>query len=163
MISPFWHKLHGMARELTLRIIVEQPPPGVDFALQKGSGRAFETVQKQRSEGSDLAFEFRPDIKDGVSDSMAALRGPFVQGPPRQRFVYIDIGTCAGQADSCWSRRLKIPLVGIATEMIVAGGVLEARVPGTGRDGGPNCATVKAFEGWKPMSGRAKMEHRATG
>ena len=84
---------------------------------------------------------------------MAVLPGPFVQGPPRQRFVYIDIGTCAGQADSCWSRRLKIPLVGIATIMIVAGGVLEARVPGTGRDGGPSCATVKDFEGWRPVRG----------
>jgi hypothetical protein len=138
-----------MVRELTLRIIVEQPPPGVDFALQKGSGRTYETVQRQRSEGNDLAFEFTPSIRDGVSDSMAALGGPFVQGPPRQRFVYIDIGTYAGQADSCWSRRLKIPLVGIATKMIVARDVLEARVPGTGRDGGPSCATVKDFEGWK--------------
>jgi hypothetical protein len=140
-----------MARDLTLRIIVEQPPTGVDFGLQKGTGSAYETVQKQRSEGKDLAFEFSPSIKDGVSDSMAALGGPFVQGPTRQRFVYIDIGKCAGQTDSCWSRRLKIPLVGIATKMIVAGGVLEACVPGTGRNGGPSCATVKDFEGWKPV------------
>jgi hypothetical protein len=63
--------------------------------------------------------------------------------------VYVDIGTCAGQADSCWSRRLKVPLEGIPAKMIRKGGVLEARVPGTGRDGGPNCATVKDFEGWK--------------
>src|SRR5262249_43351671 len=115
-----------MAPELTLRIIVEQPPPGVDFALQKGSGSAYEAVQKQRSEGNDLAFEFTPSIKDGVSDVMAALGGPFVQGPPRQRFVYIDIGTCAGQADSCWTRRLKIPLDGIPTKRILGGTVFEA-------------------------------------
>jgi hypothetical protein len=142
-----------MLGELTLRIIVEQPPPGVDFALQKGRGNAYETVQKQRSEGKDLAFEFQPVVREGVSDSMSALRGPFVQGPPRQRFVYIDIGTCAGQADSCWSRRLKIPLDGITATMIGRRGVLETRVPGTGRDGGPNCATVKDFEGWKRVEG----------
>ena len=147
----FSRKLHGMARGPTLRIIVEQPPRGVDFALQRGSGNAYETVQKQRSEGKDLAFEFQPLIREGVSDSMAALGGPFVQGPPRQRFVYVDIGTYAGQADSCWSRRLKIPLDGITAKMIGSGGVLEARIPGTGRDGGPNCATVKDFEGWKPV------------
>ena len=82
---------------------------------------------------------------------MAALGGPFVQGPADQRFVYLDIGTYAGQADSCWSRRLKITLAGIAMKMIIAGGVLEARVPGTGRDGGPNCASVKDFDGWKPV------------
>src|SRR5262245_19530918 len=141
-----------MALELTIRIVIEQPPPGVDFALQKGSGSAYETVQKQSSEGKDLAFEFRPLIREGVSDSMAALGGPFVQGPPRQRFVYIDIGTYAGQADSCWSRRLKIPLDGITAKMIRTGGLLEARVPGTGRDGGPSCATVKDFEGWKTVA-----------
>ncbi len=143
--------MKAQARELMLRIIVEQPPPGVDYALQKGSGSLYERVQKQRSEGSDLAFEFTPIIRDGVSDGMAALGGPFVQGPPRLRFVYIDIGACAGQADSCWSRRLKIPLAGLSMKMLAAGGVFEARVPGTGRDGGPSCATVKDFEGWKPV------------
>ena len=30
--------------------------------------------------------------------------------------------------------------------MIEAGGVIEARVPGRGGDGGPNCATVKDFD-----------------
>jgi hypothetical protein len=149
--GAFWNRLDDMARELTLRIIIEQPPPAVDFALQKGSGTGYETVQKQRSEGKDLTFEFKPSIRQGVSNSVAALGGPFVQGPPRQRFVYVDIGTYAGQADSCWSRRLKIPLEGITAKMIAAGCVIEARVPGTGRDGGPNCATVKDFDGWKPV------------
>jgi hypothetical protein len=141
-----------MGRELTLRIILEQPPPGVDFALQKGRGSAYETVQKQRSHGNDLAFEFQPSIREGASDIRVALGGLFVQGPPRQRFVYVDIGTCAGQADSPWSRRLKIPLDGIPASAIGAGGVFEARVPGTGRDGGPSCATVKDFDGWKPVA-----------
>jgi uncharacterized protein DUF5990 len=80
---------------------------------------------------------------------MAAMAGPFVQGPARHRFVYVDIGTYAGQADSYWSRRLKIPLEGIPAEVIRTGGVLETRVPGRGRDGGPNCATVKEFKAWK--------------
>jgi hypothetical protein len=138
-----------MARELTLRIIIEQPPPDVDFALQKGSGNLYETVQKQRSNGKEVVFEFQPSIRESPS-GVAALGGPFVQGPARQRFIYIDIGTYAGQADSCWSRRLKIPLDSIPPKFIGSGGVLEARVPGTGRDGGPACATVKDFDGWKP-------------
>jgi uncharacterized protein DUF5990 len=138
-----------MAGGLTLRIIVEQPPSGVDFALQKGTGNNYEPVQRQRSNGKDLAFEFQPSITQGESDSIAGIAGPFVQGPKRQRFVYVDIGTYAGQADSCWSRRLKIPLEGIPAKVLRMGGVLETRVPGTGRDGGPNCATVKEFEGWK--------------
>jgi hypothetical protein len=141
-----------MVRELTLRIVIERPPSGVDFGLQKGRGSAYETVQKQRSHRKDLVFEFQPSIREDDSDSVAALGGPFVQGPSRQGFVYIDIGTCAGQAESCWSRRLKIPLDGIQAKAIGASGVLEARVPGTGRDGGPSCATVKGFDGWKPVA-----------
>ena len=140
-----------MGRELTLRIVVEQPPSGVDFGLQKGAGSAYATVQTQRSRGDDLSFQFTPSIKDSPPRGPASLGGPFVQGPPAQRFVYIDIGTCAGQTDSVWTRRLKIPLAGIEAKMIEAGGILESRVPGTGRDGGPNCATVKDFEGWKPV------------
>jgi len=133
-------KLH-----LTLRIVVLQPPAGIDYALQKGKGSNYEPVQKQRSTGKDLAFEFQPIIKDGAS-----LAGPFVQGPPEKRFLYIDIGTYAGQTDTACSRRLKIPLTDITATMIRSGGVFQARVPGTGSDGTPTCATVKTFEGWKP-------------
>jgi hypothetical protein len=136
---------------MTLRIVVEGPPKGVDYALQKGSGTAYDMVQKQRSNGGDLVFEFEPKIREDVVDPMAALGGPFVQGPRGQRFVYLDIGTAAGQHDSEWSRRLKVPLAGITAQMLRAGGIVEARVPGTGRDGGPTCATVKDFDGWKPV------------
>jgi hypothetical protein len=138
-----------MASEVTLRIIVEQPPSGVDLALQKGNSTNYEPVQKQRSNGNDLTFEFQASLREGASDSIVAVAGPFVQGSGRQRFVYVDIGTYAGQSDSCWSRRLKIPLEGIPAEAIRTGSVLETRVLGTGRDGGPNCATVKQFKGWK--------------
>jgi hypothetical protein len=44
---------------------------------------------------------------------------------------------------------LKIPLEGITTEMAAKGGIFEVRVPGTDRDGGPTCATVKDFKGWR--------------
>ena len=139
-----------MERELTLRIILMAPPGGIDFGLQKGRGSDYETIQTQRSAGADLQFEFAVRVKSKGND--LNFLGPFAQGPPNGRFVYIDIGTYAGQSGTCWSRRLKIPLVGITTEMIdqavSSGSVLEARVPGTGKDGGPTCATVKPFSGW---------------
>ncbi|HUD98875.1 MAG TPA: DUF5990 family protein, partial [Bryobacteraceae bacterium] len=100
---------------------------------QKGRGSAYETVQKKRSEGLDLAFEFTVGVKAGRGGAAPVFTGPLVQGPPGQRFVYLDIGTYAGQADSCWSRRLKVPLGGISAEMTVSRAVLETRVPGTGR------------------------------
>ena len=134
------------------RIVLVEPPAGVDFGLQKGRGSVFETVQTQRSAGKDLQFEFTAEIRPGKG-LLPEFRGPFVQGPAGQRFVYIDIGTYAGQTDTPWSRRLKIPLTGITTEMVDRvsadrGAVLETRVPGTGRDGSPSCATVKPFDGW---------------
>ena len=142
-----------MPHELKLRIVLENPPGGVDFGLQKGRGNSYETVQKQRSRTGDLAFEFTLEVKGEGRDGMPALRGPFVQGPAGARFVYIDIGTYAGQTNTPWSRRLKVPLSGITGEMLErlsadSKAVLEARVPGCGRDGGPSCGSVKLFAGW---------------
>jgi hypothetical protein len=137
--------------ELTLRIILEAPPPGIDFGLQEGSGNDYKTAQTQRSKTSDLTFTFTVRAKQNT-DGTPNFLGPFSQGPTHGRFVYIDIGTYAGQTGTSWARRLKVPLSGITWEMVkkasASGGVLETRVPGTGRDGGPNCATVKPFAGW---------------
>ena len=134
-----------------MRIILEKPTAGVDFGVQEGRGNEYETIQKQRSEGNDLSFEFTVRVK-AASKGVPNFLGPIVQGPVGERFVYIDIGTYAGQAGTDWSRRLKIPLRGITSEMIDKSSgdnfVLETRVPGTGKDGGPTCGTVKPFAGW---------------
>jgi Family of unknown function (DUF5990) len=146
-----------MEREIVFRIVLEKPPAGFDFGLQKGRGNAYRTVQKQRSAARDLCFEFSARaISDGKS-ATPNLVGPFVQGPHGARFVYIDIGAYAGQAHTTIGRRLKIPLSGITAETLRQGThpapiILETRVPGTRRDGGPNCATVKPFAGWKLAS-----------
>jgi len=139
-----------MDREFTLRITLEKPTAGVDFGLQKGHGSNYETVQTQRSEGKDLSFECSVRVAR-AQDGLPNFLGPFAQGPVGQKFIYIDIGTCAGQTATCWSRRLKIPFYGITWEMIDAAKRLETRVPGTGKDGSPACATVKPFAGWKSM------------
>src|SRR5689334_7725186 len=99
-----------MESEIHLRIVLVKPPEGVDFAVQKGRGHAYEPVQKQRSAGKDLRFEFSINVKGDRKAAAPQFSGPFVQGPPADRFLYIDIGTLAGQHDSCWSRRMKIPL-----------------------------------------------------
>jgi len=141
-----------MNQELALRVILENPPPGVDFGIQKGSGNNYDTTQKQRSTSKDLIFEFTITVKS-AKDSSLNFAGPIVQGKPNDRFLYVDIGTYAGQSDTAWARRLKIPLKGINSAMIdeLNGNpnvILETKVTGTGRDGGPNCGTVKPFDGW---------------
>ena len=146
-----------MERELTLRIVLEKPPGEVDFGLQKGRGSSYETIQKQRFKGKDLSFEFTVRVKAGSKGAAPNFLGPLVQGPTGERFIYIDIGTYAGQTGTGWSRRLKVPLRGITWEMIDRvladeEALLETRVPGTGKDGGPTCATVKPFPGWNLVS-----------
>src|SRR5689334_5793424 len=106
-----------MNQELSIRIILESPPTGVDFAIQKGSGNNYETILKQRSSKDDICFEFKISVKKGKTASHD-FTGPFVQGPSAERFIYVDIGTAAGQMDSVWTRRLKIPLRDIPAETI---------------------------------------------
>jgi hypothetical protein len=141
-----------MESEITLQIILIKPTPDVVFGLQKGSGNNYETVQKQIPTSNDLSFKFTINVKgDRSKDKFPRFSGSFVQGPSDNRFVYIDIGKCAGQSDSIWSRRLKIPLTGIDwhdIDSLSGNSILQASVPGIGKDGGPNCATVKPFEGW---------------
>ena len=139
-----------MEQEINLIIVLESPPPGVDYGLQKGGGNEYEVIQKQRSKSADLRFEFTVRVRDGKAGQPNFL-GPFVQGPAQGRFVYLDIGTYAGQTNTQWSRRLKVPLTGITWEIIKKGKLLETHVPGTGKDGGPTCATVKPFAGWKAL------------
>jgi len=141
-----------MEQEITLQVILIKPTPEVVFGLQKGSGSKYETVQKQISVSGDLSFKFTIKVKDDRSkDKLPKFSGSFVQGPAVNQFVYIDIGTYAGQVGTIWSRRLKIPLTGITwtdIDSLSGNSMLQASVPGTGKDGGPNCATVKPFEGW---------------
>src|SRR5437899_10141231 len=121
--------------EVALRIVLERPPTGVDFCLQKGRGSAYETIRKQRSRGDDLEFEFTITVKT-ANDGAPDFAGPFIQGASGERFVYIDIGTYAGQMNTLWNRRLKVPLSAIDWAMIrkaSAGSrnTLETRVSGT--------------------------------
>ena len=143
-----------MDNQITLHIILVRPTKDTIFGLQKGSGNNYETIQKQQYTSKDLEFRFEIFIKgDKLKDKLPKLSGPFVQGPANGKFVYIDIGTYAGQPNTPWSRRLKVPLSGITwahvDKLIVNDKmILETSVPGTGKDGGPNCATVKPFAGW---------------
>jgi Family of unknown function (DUF5990) len=164
--------MEGDLRDLRLRLVLKQPPPGVEFGLQKGRGSIYETVQKRISTGKNLHFDIRIEVETVRGNRLPTLRGPFVQGSPGERFVYVDIGKYAGQEDSPWSRRLKVPLSGITSDMVerMSGdshAVLEARVAGTGRDGGPNCATVKPFDGWKltrrPVRQQQPQTHKRRG
>lgn len=131
-----------MARiDLTLRIILADPPPGVVFSKQDAKNHPVDPV---RSEG-DLSF----DIPITLTPTPNGLRpgGGFVRADGRGRFVYIASGQAAGDCQTDWQRRLKIYLHELPDD--VAGGeVLEATIAGRAKDGGPACATVPLLKGW---------------
>ncbi len=137
-----------------LRVVLVDPPPGVDFGIQDGKGNDYKTIAIQRSTVGNLVLECAIIVKGSRAESSPSFAGTITQGPPDGRFIYIDIGKSAGQCDSCWQRRIKIPLADITWAMIDS--VLEkpkrwlqATIPGTAKDGGPSCATVKPIDGWQ--------------
>jgi len=73
-------------------------------------------------------------------DEIPNFLGPFVQGPRGGRFVYVNSGTLAGQADSCWTRRAKVGLKEISWDLVVAvlanpSSFPEAKITGRAKDG----------------------------
>ena len=154
LIMPAWRPdprwgFQGMERELPLRITVVHPPSGVTFCLQQGKA---DLVAPTEASDERLSFDFALRVHGDRTSGPPNLRGPLAQGPPAGRFVYVNSGTLAGQADSCWTRRAKVHLAGITWELIdqalaSPGTPLEARLQGTAKDGGPACASVPLLEG----------------
>lgn len=138
--------------DLPLRIVVRNPPEGVLFAVQVGREAL---SPPDRSSPAALVFEVSVHVDPASSSGSPRLLGPVVQGPPSGRFLYVNSGKRAGQSRTHWDRRAKVPLTGISWELIRAqqdapGSRLEAEIAGTGKDGGPCCATVPLLDGgWR--------------
>lgn len=138
--------------ELSLRVTVVRPPRGVRLCLQSGR---IDWVAPTLSNGEAVSFDFAVRVRDTGDANPPRFLGPFTQGPPGARFVYVCSGTLAGQSDSCWTRRAKVPLTGITWPLIQQAAKapparLEARFDGTAKDGGPTCATVRLADGgWR--------------
>lgn len=138
--------------EIRLRIIVDDPVPGVYLRLQRGKD---ELVDATSQTARQVAFNFTARTGTPLPNGAPNFLGPFTQGPPTLRFVYIRVGRSAGQPNTPFDRRAKIPLGGISAELLAQAlakpsSVLEVHIPGRGKDGTPTCASVKVPPGaWK--------------
>ena len=145
-------KANPMPQELPIRITLVSPPHDVIFCVQRGKAALLPPSQL-----SDELISFDFTVRVGAPQPNGApnLLGPFAHGTPADRFVYVNAGTAAGQLDSAWTRRAKIKLGGITQAMIeetlaTSGAVIEARINGKAKDGGPAAATVPLLgAGWQ--------------
>ncbi|MCA1589133.1 MAG: DUF5990 family protein [Acidobacteria bacterium] len=160
-VSQFIHRGEGAGRrycleyiffqmkyEIPARIIINDPPRDISMQVQQGRDKL---LPPSRASKNSLAFDFALRVE--ITDNVPNFLGEFAQGPKSDRFIYVNSGTMAGQADSCWTRRAKISLMKVTAsqvEQLLAtdGLILETSFPGTGSDGGPTCASVKGVE-WR--------------
>jgi hypothetical protein len=141
----------AMPVSLTLRIVVVDPPMGVAWALQIGKD-ALEPPSA--GTGNRIIFTAQVRASRLIGKSFPRFLGAAVKGPPDRRFLYLNSGARAGQANTLWDRRAKVPLWQITWPMINSvasrkSRVLEAQISGLAKDGGPACASVTLLKGWQ--------------
>lgn len=139
-----------MMKEISLRIMLQNPIEGTRYGLQKGKGPDYETVQGQLGSGHELNFYLDIQVKE-TNGSISTITGPFVQGPKGNRFIYIGIGSYARQTGALWNGRIKVPLPEAAFENLQPDEdppLWTCNIPGRNKDGKPVFATVKPFDGW---------------
>ncbi|TAL35089.1 MAG: hypothetical protein EPN98_07400 [Phenylobacterium sp.] len=136
-------------KTIMLRLRISDPVPGVAYSLQDKKSRP---VDAMIAGDGPVTFDVPARVADGPR-----FLGEFVRSEgPERRFVYIAIGGQAGQAGMHWSRRVKVDIHLLPTELIaaaLAGKVLEANLPGRDKDGGPACATLQPIGGWRAVGG----------
>jgi uncharacterized protein DUF5990 len=137
--------------DLPIRITVERPPAGVAIQVQRGRDGL---LPPSRSSRQSISFDLVVRLGNPRTPGTLRFLGEFAQGPAASRFVYVNSGARAGQRDTCWDRRAKVALGGITPAQVLRvladkRLVLEARIAGTARDGGPMCASVPLLgDGW---------------
>jgi hypothetical protein len=74
------------------------------------------------------------------------LKGPYIQGPPGARFIYLSWGTVSAPGDYQLFRRAKLWLDGVPAKVLAAAvgaGLLVGRLGLTDGKGNPLCAAVR--------------------
>lgn len=148
----------GTSTQLQLILTLTALPAGVQFAVQHGRDGL---LPPYASTSESISFAITMDLGPTLADGAFNFRGPFAQGTPSDRFVYVNSGGYAGQPGTPWERRAKIKLGGIPRGLVEAAAgdpdvAIECRIHGTMRDGGPVCATVHPSAiGWQWVQRRA--------
>lgn len=113
------------------------------------------SVGLARKVGCDPEGGFSADAREArwettievrARDGVPAFRGPAVNGPPHERFLYLTWIGRKGRAAPAMFRRAKLRLDAVPAEVLaraLRSGVLVARLDLTAADGMPVCASVR--------------------
>lgn len=149
---------NAMAQELPIRITLVHPPRDVRFRVQRGKDGL---LAPSHIDDETITFDVTVRVGEQQPDGAPNLLGPFTQGSPAERFIYVNAGTLAGEPASPWTRRAKVKLAGITPAMIeetlaTPGALLAARIAGKAKDGGPPAASVPLLGGeWQVLQSSA--------
>ena len=143
-----------MVAPMRLRI-VGSDLPGRDFHDAGGSERTWTNVHvgiQRRREVVDLVpgdaqravFDIDVELRTG-RDGRLEPRGPYVQGRPGERFIYLSWGAVAGAGHFQMFRRLKLWIGRLDEQLLrradALGHRLELRLALTDERGGPVCGS----------------------
>ena len=118
----------------------------VDEAVHVGVQRKREVVDLVASDAPEACWDLQIDVVPG-RDGGLDFRGPWVQGKPGERFIYLSWGELGPHGAFAMFRRAKLWLATIGDDRlqqaITSNAVVEGCLPLTDRRGGPLCASVR--------------------
>jgi hypothetical protein len=122
------------------------PAPGfpgyrnVHVGVQR-RGKPAELLDPQPADAAEVAWTFDATITNGLD-----VHGPFVQGGPGKRFIYLSWGSVSSAGAFEMFRRAKLHIADVDPAVLRAAdrsGTLVARLGLTDARGQPRCATVR--------------------
>jgi Family of unknown function (DUF5990) len=98
-----------------------------------------------RGDSPGVTWTLEATLK-AAPDGSVDLTGPYIQGRPGGRFIYLCWGTVGAPGSFAMFRRAKLQLDAVSSELLRSAaeqGCLIARVRLTDEKGGPTCASVR--------------------
>ena len=147
--APRVEGLRSESRSIQVRIIGRRLPgrtcgPYAEVSVALAGKVACELIDSIPADARAARWETRIEVRE--KDGRAVFRGPSVNGPPRERFLYLNwVGRERGGAAAMF-RRAKLRLDAVPAPVLaesLRSGVLVGRLELTAADGMPVCASVR--------------------
>jgi hypothetical protein len=150
--KPARAPIAGLTREpraVTVRIVGRRLPgracgPYTDITVGLAEKVGCDPTDVHPADVSEAIWETIVQVRE--HGGAAAFRGPAVNGPPHERFLYLTWAGRKGRAAPAMFRRAKLRLDAIPPQVLVKAlrsGLLVGRLELTAGDGMPVCASVR--------------------